>query len=47
MKFSSPFTSNLRPKKYLKVLTTALMILQKRKAVSRRAGRVGRRQEEL
>lgn len=33
-KFSSPFTSNLRPKKYLKVLTTVLMILGKRKEKS-------------
>lgn len=33
-KFSSPFTSNLRPKKYLKVLTTVLMILGKRKEES-------------
>lgn len=33
-KFSIPFTSNLRPKKYLKVLTTVLMILGKRKEKS-------------
>lgn len=47
-KFSSPFTSNLRPKKYLKDLTTVLMILQRRRrGVRQQQGRdaVGARRQ--